>query len=104
MAAHAVNIITVRAFNWWHKACNERLKENQMNHVLMLTALLLMSGCALNSGATLGPDGKRVTFIEGMSTSVAYDKANKACPNGYAIVEEPRETAFIDYEMTVECK
>jgi hypothetical protein len=39
-----------------------------------------------------------------MSTAVAYDKANKACPNGYAIVEEPQQKAFIDYEMTVECK
>jgi hypothetical protein len=52
----------------------------------------------------LGPDGKPVTFIDGMSASVTYDKAKKACPNGYAIVEEPREKAFIDYEMTVECK
>jgi hypothetical protein len=75
-----------------------------MNHVLLVTAFLLMSGCALTPGASRGPDGKPVTYIEGMSTSVAYDKANKACPNGYAIVEEPRETAFIDYEMTVECK
>jgi hypothetical protein len=39
-----------------------------------------------------------------MSTAVTYDKAKKACPNGYAIVEEPQEKAFIDYEMTVECK
>jgi hypothetical protein len=75
-----------------------------MNHVLLVTAFLLMSGCALTPGASRGPDGRPVTYIEGMSTSVAYDKANKACPNGYAIVEEPRETAFIDYEMTVECK
>ena len=75
-----------------------------MNHVLLVTAFLLMSGCALTPDASRGPDGKPVTYIEGMSTSVAYDKANKACPNGYAIVEEPRETAFIDYEMTVECK
>jgi hypothetical protein len=75
-----------------------------MNHVLLVTAFLLMSGCALTPGASRGPDGKPVTYIEGMSTSVAYDKANKACPNGYAMVEEPRETAFIDYEMTVECK
>jgi hypothetical protein len=34
---------------------------------------------------------------------VTYDKAKKACPNGYSIVEEPRQAAFIDYEMTVEC-
>jgi hypothetical protein len=78
--------------------------ESQMNHALMLTAFLLMSGCALKPAATLGPDGKAVTFIDGMSASVDYDKAKKACPNGYSIVEEPRETAFIDYEMTVECK
>ena len=75
-----------------------------MNHVTMLTALLLMSGCALTPAATLGPDGKPVTFIDGMSAAVIYDKAKKACPNGYSIVQEPQEKAFIDYEMTVECK
>jgi hypothetical protein len=78
--------------------------ESQMNQVLILTVLLLMSGCAIGPKPTLGPDGKPITFIDGMSASVTYDKAKKACPNGYAIVEEPREKAFIDYEMTVECK
>jgi uncharacterized protein YceK len=78
--------------------------ESQMNQVLILTVLLLMSGCAIGPKPTLGPDGKPVTFIDGMSAAVTYDKAKKACPNGYAIVEEPREKAFIDYEMTVECK
>lgn len=77
--------------------------ENQMNHALMFTAFLLMSGCALTPAATLGPDGRPVTFIDGMSAAVTYDKAKKACPNGYSIVEEPRQAAFIDYEMTVEC-
>jgi hypothetical protein len=80
------------------------LMESQMNHVSVLMAILLMSGCALKPAASLGPDGKPVTFIDGMSAAVTYDKAKKACPNGYAIVEEPREKAFIDYEMTVECK
>ncbi|HSY07501.1 MAG TPA: hypothetical protein VK820_03055 [Steroidobacteraceae bacterium] len=75
-----------------------------MNQMLMLTALLLMSACALGPKSTLGPDGKPVTFIDGMSAAVTYDKARKACPNGYAIVEEPQEKAFIDYEMKVECK
>jgi hypothetical protein len=63
-----------------------------------------VSGCALGPKPTLGPDGKPVTFIDGMSAAVAYDKASKACPNGYAIVEEPEQKAFIDYEMSVECK
>ena len=67
-----------------------------MNHTLTFTALLLMSGCALTPKPTLGPDGRPVTFIDGMSTAVAYDKANKACPNGYAIVEEPQQKAFIE--------
>jgi len=75
-----------------------------MNHVSVLAAFLLMSGCALTPKATLGPDGRPVTFIDGMSAPVTYDKAKKACPNGYAIVEEPQEKAFIDFEMTVECK
>jgi hypothetical protein len=78
--------------------------ESQMNQVLIFTVLLLMSGCVLAPKPTLGPDGKPVTFIDGMSTAVAYDKARKACPNGYAIVEEPQQKAFIDYEMMVECK
>jgi hypothetical protein len=78
--------------------------EDQMNYVSVLAAFLLMSGCALTPKPTLGPDGRPVTFIDGMSAAVTYDKAQKACPNGYAIVEEPQEKAFIDYEMTVECK
>jgi hypothetical protein len=77
--------------------------EAQMNKVPVLAAILLMSGCALTPKAPLGPDGRPVTFIDGMSAAVTYDKANKACPNGYAIVEEPQEKAFIDYEMKVEC-
>jgi hypothetical protein len=77
--------------------------ESQMNQVLMFTTFVLMSGCALSPKANLGPDGRPVTFIDGMSAAVTYDKAKKACPNGYAIVEEPQEKAFIDYEMTVEC-
>jgi hypothetical protein len=80
------------------------LRESQMNHVTMFTALLLMSGCALTPKATVGPDGGPVKFIDGMSTAVTYDKATKACPKGYSILAEPHETSFIDYEMTVECK
>ena len=65
-----------------------------MDRVLVLALAVLVSGCALGPKPTLGPDGKPVTFIDGMS----------ACPNGYAIVEEPEQKAFIDYEMSVECK
>ena len=75
-----------------------------MNYVSVLAAFLLMSGCALSPKPALGPDGRPVTFIDGMSAAVTYDKAQKACPNGYAFVEVPQEKAFIDYEMTVECK
>jgi hypothetical protein len=75
-----------------------------MNQLLMLTAVVSMSGCALSPKPALGPDGGPVMFIDGMSTAVTYDKATKACPKGYSILAEPRETSFIDYEMTVECK
>ena len=37
----------------------------------------MTSGCALTPKPTLGPDGKPVTFIDGMSASVTYDKAKK---------------------------
>ena len=79
-------------------------QESHMNRALCLPALLLTAGCALHPGGPLGPAGKPVTQINGMSTAVAYDKARRACPNGYSIVEEPREKGFIDYEMSVECK
>jgi hypothetical protein len=75
-----------------------------MTHVMMLTALVLMSGCALSPKPALGPDGGPVMHLDGMSTAVTYDKATKACPRGYSILAEPHETSFIDYEMTVECK
>ena len=75
-----------------------------MSQVSIFTVLLLVSGCALLPKPTLGPDGRPVKFIDGMSAAVTYDKARKACPNGYAIVEEPQQKAFIDYEMTVECR
>ncbi|HEY4772779.1 MAG TPA: hypothetical protein VIH50_07080, partial [Steroidobacteraceae bacterium] len=75
-----------------------------MDRVLVLALAMLVTGCALGPKPSLGPDGRPVTFIDGMSAAVAYDKASKACPNGYAIVEEPEQKAFIDYEMSVECK
>ena len=75
-----------------------------MNPIVIFSALVLMSACALLPRATLAPDGKPVIFIDGMSAAVIYDKATKACHNGYSIVQEPVEKAFIDYEMTVECK
>jgi hypothetical protein len=80
------------------------LTESQMNQLLMLTALVSMCGCALGPKPSIGPDGGPVKFIDGMSAAVTYDKATKACPKGYSIVDEPRQTSFIDYEMTVECK
>jgi hypothetical protein len=75
-----------------------------MTHMMLLTALLLLSGCALSPRPALGPDGGPVMLIDGMSTAVAYDKATKACPRGYSILAEPHEMSFINYEMTVECK
>jgi hypothetical protein len=75
-----------------------------MRRVWVIASAALVCGCATSPKPDLGPDGKPVTFIDGMSAAVAYDKASKACPNGYAIVEEPEQKAFIDYEMSVECK
>ena len=75
-----------------------------MNRVWVLALAALASGCALGPKSHLGLDGKPVMFIDGMTAAVAYDKAGKACPKGYAIVEEPEQKAFIDYEMSVECK
>jgi hypothetical protein len=75
-----------------------------MSHVTVFIAILLIAGCALSPKPAIGPEGGRVMFIDGMSAAVTYDKATKICPRGYSILAEPHETAFIDYEMTVECK
>jgi len=45
-----------------------------------------------------------VHFIDGMSASVAYQKAGELCPSGYAIIGEPRQVSIMDYTMTIECK
>lgn len=63
-----------------------------------------LSSCAITSGNMRGPNGAPVHFIDGMSASVAYAKANQLCPSGYRILGEPRQTSVVDYEMTVECK
>lgn len=65
---------------------------------------VLLSGCAMTSGYSKGPDGKPVHWIDGMSASVAYKKADELCPNGYKILGEPKQTTVLDYVMTVECK
>lgn len=75
-----------------------------MKSYLILLAVLPLTACAITSGNARGPDGTPVHYIDGMSASVAYAKANKLCPGGYRILGEPRQTSVIDYVMTVECK
>lgn len=65
---------------------------------------LLASGCAITSSSERGPNGRAVHFIDGMSASVAFQKASEFCPYGYDILGEPRQISVIDYTMTVECR
>jgi hypothetical protein len=66
--------------------------------------LSVLTGCAISSGHALGPNGRPVHWIDGMSASVAYEKANRLCPHGYNILGNPEQKSIIDYVMTVECK
>lgn len=72
--------------------------------LLIATAGLLLSGCAITSSHDVGPNGQPVHFIDAMSASVAYRKAQQLCPAGYNILGEPRMISVMDYVMTVECK
>lgn len=67
-------------------------------------APLLIAGCAITSGHELGPNGRPIHFIDGMSARTAYQKANELCPHGYALIGMPLQTSLIDHVMTVECK
>lgn len=68
-----------------------------------LTALLL-TGCAITSSHHSGPNGRPVHYIDGMTASAAYSKANELCPQGYAILGAPEQKSVLDYVMTIECK
>ena len=74
-----------------------------MNKCLLIIALAL-SGCAITSGYSRGPDGGAVHMIDGMSAGVAYSKADQFCPNGYTILSNQGQTSVLDYIMTIECK
>lgn len=68
-----------------------------------LCAGLLLSGCAITSGHDSGPNGRPVYWIDGMSASAAYKKAQQLCPQGYKILGEPRQISIMDYVMSIEC-
>lgn len=76
----------------------------QKSSLLMAVAGLLLSGCAITSSHDVGPNGQPVHFIDAMSASVAYRKAQQLCPSGYSLIGEPRMVSVMDYVMTVECK
>ena len=69
-----------------------------------LATALALAGCAITSGHHSGPNGRPVHYIDGMSASVAFRKAQELCPHGYDILGAPRQSSPIDYEMTVECR
>jgi hypothetical protein len=75
-----------------------------MRTVFIAIAALAMSGCAITSGYSRGPNGGAVHMIDGMSAGVAYRKADQLCPNGYTILANQGQTSVVDYIMTVECK
>jgi hypothetical protein len=66
--------------------------------------LLLLAGCAITSSHPSGPNGRPVHYIDGMSASVAFRKAQELCPHGYELLGAPRQSSPLDYEMTIECK
>lgn len=70
----------------------------------IFAVLPLFAGCAITSGHHDGPNGRPVHYIDGMSAGVSYAKARELCPNGYTFLTEPKQTTFLDYVMTIECK
>ncbi len=75
-----------------------------MRPTFVLLAAAVLGGCAMTSGYAKGPHGNLVYHIDGMSAGVAYKKADEKCPNGYDLLNEPRQTSPVDYVMTIECK
>jgi hypothetical protein len=71
---------------------------------LPLFSAIGFGGCAMVSGYPSGPNGRPVYYIDGMSASVAFQKATELCPDGYSFISEPRQTSDLDYVMTIECK
>ncbi|MFT5700266.1 MAG: hypothetical protein ACI8ZB_003138 [Desulforhopalus sp.] len=81
-------------------------KENsKMKFTLFIFLLAFtLNGCAITSSHQSGPNGRPVHFIDGMTASAAYSKANQLCPRGYAILGNPEQQTPFDYVMTIECK
>jgi hypothetical protein len=75
-----------------------------MRILFVAIAAIAMSGCAITSSYSRGPNGGSVHMIDGMSAGVAYSKADRLCPNGYTILSNQGQTSVMDYIMTVECK
>lgn len=72
--------------------------------IILALFVLTLSGCAMTSGYSTGPDGRPVHYIDGMSAGTTYAKAHELCPSGYTIVGTPQQTTLLDYTMTIECK
>lgn len=72
--------------------------------IATLVTVLVLPACAITSGHEIGPNGRPVYFIDGMSAGVTFDRARQLCPKGYTILGTPRQTTLIDYVMTIECK
>jgi len=64
----------------------------------------VLGGCAMTSSHHSGPSGRPVHYIDGMTASVTYRKANELCPSGYDIIGQPEQRSPVDYVMTIECK
>lgn len=75
-----------------------------MRTFFVTLAAIAMSGCAITSGYSRGPNGGAVHMIDGMSAGTAYRKADQLCPGGYTILSNQGQTSVMDYIMTVECK
>ena len=80
------------------------LKQSTLRALAATLLAAAATGCAITSGHHMGPNGRPVHMIDGMSARVAFEKANELCPSGYSILGMPMQTSLIDYVMTIECK
>lgn len=68
----------------------------------ILAAAVLIPGCATMSTVKVGPNGKPIHHIEGLTVGAAYERAAKQCPNGYNIVHKHQQGGFM--YLDIECK
>ena len=69
--------------------------------VPIIACVGMLSACVM---AELGPHGRQVIHVDGITASGAFDEAYLRCPAGYDVLEVLNRSTPADYTMKIECR